>query len=124
MNIEELRDNCLAIKGSAESTPFIDQNVLVFKIMEKMFAYIPLAPKDGRFRVYLKCNPDRSVELREQYCGITDSEWSSLLWNKVHLESDVPDKLIAELIIHSADEVIKKLPKKKQEEYSNLNTGD
>ncbi|GAP72331.1 hypothetical protein SAMD00024442_3_36 [Candidatus Symbiothrix dinenymphae] len=120
MNIEELRDNCLAIKGCTESAPFIDRNILVFKVMEKMFAYISLAPKDGRFRVYLKCNPDRSVELRERYCGITDSEWSSLLWNKVYLESDVPDKLIAELIIHSADEVLKKLPKKKREEYSSL----
>jgi predicted DNA-binding protein (MmcQ/YjbR family) len=120
MNIEELRDKCLAIKGSTESAPFIDHNVLVFKVMEKMFAYIPLAPKDGKFKVYLKCNPDRSVELRERYSGITDSEWSHLLWNMVYLESDVPDKLIAELIIHSADEVIKKLPKKKREEYSNL----
>jgi predicted DNA-binding protein (MmcQ/YjbR family) len=120
MNIEELRDNCLAIKGCTESMPFIDRNILVFKVMEKMFAYISLAPKDGRFKVYLKCNPDRSIELRERYYGITDSEWKSLMWNIVYLESDAPNKLIAELIIHSADEVIKKLPKKKREEYSNL----
>jgi hypothetical protein len=35
------------------------------------------------------------------------------------LESDVPDDLIKELIRHSIDEVILKLPKKKQEEYRN-----
>ena len=32
----------------------------------------------------------------------------------------MPDKLIKELIRHSAEEVIKKLPKRKQEEYNQL----
>ncbi len=42
------------------------------------------------------------------------------MWNWITLESNVPDDLIAELVRHSADEVIKKLPKKKQEEYLTL----
>ena len=33
---------------------------------------------------------------------------------------NVPDKLIKELISHSVEEVLKKLPKKKQEEYKNM----
>ena len=41
-------------------------------------------------------------------------------WITVYLEGDVPDKLIKELISHSVEEVIKKLPKKKQEEYRNM----
>lgn len=117
MNIEELREYCLSIKGSAESTPFIDSSILVFKVMDKMFAYIALNPKDGIFKVELKCNPEKSVELRERYHGITATDFKTLLWNTVYLDSDVPDKLIEELIRHSVDEVISKLPKKKQEEY-------
>lgn len=84
-----------------------------------MFAYIPLEPKDGVFKVDLKCNPDKSVELREKYYGITETDFKTLLWNLVTLESDVPDELIKELILHSVEEVISKLPKKKQEEYRN-----
>jgi len=88
--------------------------------MGKMFAYIPLEPKDGVFKVDLKCNTDKSVELREKYNGITKTDFKTLLWNLVTLESDVPDELIKELIKHSVEEVIKKLPKKKQEEYKLL----
>lgn len=119
MNVEELRKYCLSIKGSSESLPFIDPSVLVFKVMDKMFAYIALNPKDGTFKVELKCNPERSIELREQYYGIIATAFKTPLWNTVYLESDVPDKLIEELICHSVDEVIGKLPKKKQEEYRN-----
>ena len=40
-------------------------------------------------------------------------------WITIYLESDVPDSLIKELINHSIEEIIKKLPKKKQQEYRN-----
>ncbi len=120
MNIEELREYCLSIKGCTESLPFLRQNVLVFKIMDKMFAYIALEPKDGIFRVNLKCNPEKSIELRENYAGITATDFKSPLWNLVTLDSDVPNKLIKYLIQHSVDEVVQKLPKKKREEYLSL----
>ncbi|MBB4034840.1 putative DNA-binding protein (MmcQ/YjbR family) [Dysgonomonas hofstadii] len=120
MNIEEFREYCLSIKGSGESLPFLGHNVLVFKVMDKMFAYIPLEPKDGIFKADLKCNPEKSIDLRERYNGITGTDFKTPLWNLVTLDSDVPDDLIKELIRHSVDEVIKKLPKRKREEYLNL----
>jgi predicted DNA-binding protein (MmcQ/YjbR family) len=120
MNIEEFRDHCLTIKGASESLPFLNHNVLVFKVMEKMFAYIPLEPKDGVFRADLKCHPEKSMELREKYNGISATDFKTPLWNLVTLESDVPDELIIALIKHSVEEVIKKLPKRKQEEYNAL----
>ncbi len=120
MNVEELREYCMSVKGATECFPF-DDTVLVFKVMEKMFAYIPLDPKDGMFSVNLKCNPDKSTELRERYMGVTHgTHTKGLLWNRVVLESDVADSLMKELIDHSVEEVIKKLPKKKQQEYKNL----
>ena len=117
MNIEELREYCLSVKGAQESFPF-DDTVLVFKIMDKMFAFTGLNAPEGRFVAGLKCDPDRSVLLREQYDGVGRSHYgNSLLWNGVEIESDVPDDLIRELIDHSVEEVLKKLPKKKQEAY-------
>jgi predicted DNA-binding protein (MmcQ/YjbR family) len=119
MNIEDFRKYCLSVKGAIESISLQNRNILVFKVMEKVFVYIPLEPQDGIFKAYLKCNPERSVELREKYDGINPDDFKTLLWNWVTLESDVPDDLIKELIQHSADEVILKLSKKKQEEYRN-----
>lgn len=117
MNIEELRDYCLSVRGASESFPF-DDTVLVFKIMGKMFAYIGLEPRDGCFRVEMKCDPERTLELRERYDGIGPGHFSSsLLWNAVRLDGDVPDNLIKELIAHSVDEVVKKLPRAKRKEY-------
>lgn len=117
MNIEEFRGHCMSVKGASESLPFIDPNVLVFKVMDKMFAWIHLAPKDGVFRASLKCDPARSVELREKYRGVAGTQFKTLMWNDVVLESDVPDELIEELVRHSADQVIRGLTKKKREEY-------
>jgi predicted DNA-binding protein (MmcQ/YjbR family) len=117
MNIEELREYCLEVPAAEECMPFGD-DTLVLKVMGRMFAFIWLEPKDGRFAVNLKCDPDRSIALRERYNGITPGYHSNKrLWITVYLESDVPDPLIVELVKHSVEEVIKKLPKCRQEEY-------
>jgi len=123
MNIELFREHCLAIKGATESTPFLGHNVLVFKVMDKMFCMLPLEVKDGVYRADMKCDPDQTLELRDKYWGIGPGHVpSTLLWHRIILESDVPDKLIIELIRHSVDEVIKKLPKAKQAQYMAENT--
>jgi len=121
MNIEQFREECLKIKGAEESCPF-DVDVLVFKVMGKVFAFVVLSPKDGEFRASMKCNPERSAELRERYEGVTKGFYTgnTLKWNSVYFNRDVPDNLIKELIQHSADEVIKGLSKKLQKEYSEM----
>ena len=54
----------------------------------------------------------------ELYNGIAFGPFSDKKhWITIYQESDVPDSLIKELINHSIEEVIKKLPKKKQQEY-------
>ena len=119
MNIEQLREYCLQVKGAIECFPF-DETTLVFKVMNKMFAYVGLEPKDGEFFVNLKCDPEKAIELRERYEGVRPGYHASkLMWNSVYLHSDVSDKLLKELIDHSVEEVIKKLPKKQQEIYKN-----
>ena len=119
MNIEQLREYCLSIKGaSEESTPFGD-DVLVYKVMNKMFLFFPLNPKDGEHFAVMKCDPEKTVELRERYAGVTKGYYTgdNLLWNSVYIQRDVPDMLIKELIDHSVSEVVKKLSKKQQQEY-------
>jgi predicted DNA-binding protein (MmcQ/YjbR family) len=121
MDIEELRNHCLSIKKVEECMPF-DQDTLVYKIMNKMFAFFPMTPKGNEHFVVLKCDPERSAYLREKYAGITKGYYAgnNLKWNSVYIQRDVPAELIVELIKHSVEEVVKNLPKKKQQEYNDL----
>ncbi len=85
-----------------------------------MFAFAPLTPKCGNFFVNLKCEPDYAIELREKYAGVVKGyHMNAKYWNSVFIENDVPDNIIKKLIDHSLEEVIKKLPKKSQQEYLN-----
>ena len=119
MHIEDFRNYCLSKKGVTESFPF-DEHTLVFKIMGKMFAICGLERIPSQ--VNLKCDPDRSVELRTQYDGFILPGWhiSKLHWNTVIIESNLPLKLIIELIDHSYDLVVSGLTKKLKEELKNL----
>ena len=69
MNIEEYRDYCLSVKGATECMPF-GENILVFKVMDKMFTFATLRPKNGNFWADMKCAPDKTEELIEQYGDI------------------------------------------------------
>ena len=119
MNIEEFRDYCLTKKGVTESFPF-DEKTLVFKVMGKMFALCGLEHSPSR--VNLKCDPERSIELREEYDGLIYPGYhmSKVHWNTVLIEDAVPPKLIVELIDHSYDLVVSKLTRKLKEELNGL----
>ncbi|WP_298484389.1 MmcQ/YjbR family DNA-binding protein [uncultured Maribacter sp.] len=110
MNVEELRDYCIAKKGITEEFPF-DEHTLVFKVMGKMFALCSLERKPPQ--VNLKCNPERAIELREAYDGdiIAGYHMSKVHWNTLFLEQ-LPKDLIKELIDHSYALVVSKFTKK------------
>jgi predicted DNA-binding protein (MmcQ/YjbR family) len=114
MNIEEYRNYCLSKKGATESFPF-DEQTLVFKVMNKMFALSGLEHQPAKAN--LKCKPERSIELREEYDGLIYGAFhmNKLHWNTVELERDIPNDLIIELIDLSYDLVVSKLTKKLKE---------
>jgi predicted DNA-binding protein (MmcQ/YjbR family) len=64
MNIEEIRDYCLAKSAVTGGFPF-DETTLVFKVMNKRFALTGLEG-DPPY-VNLKCDPERTIEIRGQY---------------------------------------------------------
>jgi len=118
MHIEAFRDYCIAKKGVTEEFPF-DEETLVFKVMGKMFALAPLERIPSQ--VNLKCDPERAVQLREEYDGVIMPGYhmSKVHWNTIHLEH-VPPRLLLELIDHSYDLVVSSLPKKKHSEWEQL----
>ncbi len=119
MNIEAFRIYCLAKKGVTESFPF-DEETLVFKVMGKMFALTGLEYNPAKAN--LKCDPERSVELREEYDGLIYPGYhmSKLHWNTIELERNLPESLIRELIDHSYDLVVAKLTRKVRAQLDNL----
>ena len=119
MNIEEYRDYCLAKKGVTESFPF-DQQTLVFKVMGKMFALSGLEHIPAR--VNLKCDPDRSIDLRAAYDELITPGYhmSKLHWNTVQIGGNIPQDLLLELIDHSYELVVASLTKKVKAEWDVL----
>ena len=116
LNIEHYRTYCLSKKQVTEHFPF-DEDTLVFKVCNKMFALASLKQwESGEGFINLKCNPEYAEELRATYDSITPGwHMSKKLWNSVHFSTgELSTKFIFELIDHSYDEVVKGLPKKIQ----------
>lgn len=110
MNVEEFRVYCLSKSFVTEEFPF-DETTLVFKVAGKMFALTGL--NDSEFKVNLKCDPDRSAVLREEYESIRPGwHMNKKHWNTIHIDGSFPDELFRQLIDHSYDLVVKGLPKK------------
>ena len=109
MNIEAYRNFCISKPWVTEEFPF-NETALVFKVAGKMFALIDVEKFET---ISLKCDPEKSIELREQFSGINYAyHFSKKHWIGVATDGSVTDDLMYELINHSYDLVVCKLPKK------------
>ncbi len=98
MNVEELRDYCIAKKDVTEGFPFGD-DTLVFKVNGKIFALMNL---EGDLTINLKCDPVIAVGLRENYPSVIPGyHMNKKHWNTVIVDGSVPDSLIFKWIDHS-----------------------
>ncbi|MCF8230065.1 MAG: MmcQ/YjbR family DNA-binding protein [Bacteroidales bacterium] len=114
MNIEQIREYCLSKKSVTEGFPF-DNDTLVFKVANKMFALLSLEKK----RINLKCDPQRAIELREHYDFIIPGyHMNKQQWNTISFEAGIDGGFLMEMIDHSYDLIVASLPKKVQAELS------
>ncbi len=112
MDVEFIWNYCLSKNGAEETFPF-NPSTLVFKVGGKMFALFDVDNFNG---INLKCNPERSIELRESYSGITSAfHMNKKHWITVKINQDVDSSLILELVNHSYDLVHSSLSKKIQD---------
>ena len=113
MNIEEIRDYCLAKPGVTEDMPF-GEDTLVFRVGEKLFLLTSLSQAD-RFNV--KCDPERAIELREQHTEVQPGyHMNKRHWNTVHTNGNLTRKQICDMIDHSYELVMKSLPRNIREQ--------
>lgn len=115
MNIEELREYCIAKKYSSEETPF-GPDTLVFKVLGKVFLLVGLDQID-QLSFNVKCDPDYAIELREKYehTVFPGYHMNKKHWNTVHANRQLADNKIFDLIDHSYILVAQSLPKKDRE---------
>ncbi|OOQ57529.1 MmcQ/YjbR family DNA-binding protein [Mucilaginibacter pedocola] len=113
MNIEELRDYALSLPAAEESFPF-GEDTLVFKVGGKVFLLANL--NDGQ-HINAKCDPERAVELREQYTEVQPGyHMNKKHWNTVYMSGALNYKQLCELVDHSYQLVFTSLSKKLQAE--------
>ncbi len=113
MNIEELRDYCLKMKGVTESFPF-DETTLVFKVAGKMFCLTDL---EDSFGINIKNSPEKNIELREQYNAVKPGfHMNKKHWNSVDIDGSISDELLKQWLNESYKLVVKGLTKKQREE--------
>jgi predicted DNA-binding protein (MmcQ/YjbR family) len=114
MNLEALRDYCLGKPAATEDQPF-GPGTLVFKVGGRMFALASLDEVPAH--VALKCDPERAVELRERYAGVTTAPYmDKRLWNSVALDGEVPSAEVRKMVDDSYRLVVAKLPKALREQ--------
>jgi predicted DNA-binding protein (MmcQ/YjbR family) len=108
LNIEEIRDYCLAKSGVTEGLPF-GEDTLVFKVSEKLFLLISISDS---IHFNVKCDPEWAVELREQHPEVKPGyHMNKKHWNTVSTDGNLTRGQLCEMIDHSYDLVLKSLPK-------------
>jgi predicted DNA-binding protein (MmcQ/YjbR family) len=113
MNIEDFREYCLLKPETSESFPF-DETTLVFKVAGKIFALTDI--NEPYFKVNLKCNPEKAVELRELYSEVQPGyHMNKKHWNSVDVLS-LQNSFVEELVLHSYNLVKLGLSKKEKSE--------
>ena len=110
MDLLDVIEMCLCLPSAEETTPF-GPEVLVYKVGGKMFA--ATVPEEHPPRINLKCDPERSLELRDEHPGILPGwHMNKRHWNTVRTDGSVPHRLLLELARHSYELVRASLPGK------------
>ncbi len=115
MDILELRDYCLSLPLTEETTPF-DETTLVYKVLDKMFACADMVESDW---VALKCDPEHALDLKEKYDDIGEAfHFNKKHWISVRLDGDLPAGFIRQLVRESYLLVVEKMPKPKRHQVT------
>jgi predicted DNA-binding protein (MmcQ/YjbR family) len=108
MDIEKFRSYCLKKKGVTEEFPF-GENVLVYKVMGKMFVLTDLEQFES---INLKVEPEMGAELREQYTSVQPAyHMNKKHWITVMMDGAIADKLVFQWIDNSYHLVVSGLTK-------------
>jgi predicted DNA-binding protein (MmcQ/YjbR family) len=110
MDIDWIREHCLALPHTTEKVPWEDD--LVFKIGDKMYAVVPLEP--ARVAMSFKCSPEEFADLIERPGIIPAPYLARSQWVALESHDALPRDEIKRLLSQSYSLVFAKLPRKTQ----------
>jgi len=117
MDMETLHEYCMSKPGTTAGFPF-GETVLVYKVGNKMYLLASLNDGD---RMNVKCDPEKAIELREQYSEVQPGyHMNKANWNTVFLNGSLTHKQIIEMIDESYQLIAASLPRKIQAEIKAL----
>ena len=100
------------LRGATRTYPF-GPDPLVFKVMNKMFAYV--SEEKGVPLVTVKCIPLDGEILVEQFEAITPGyHMNKKHWITISLTDEIPNGMLIDLMNKSYELVVKKLTKKER----------
>jgi predicted DNA-binding protein (MmcQ/YjbR family) len=109
MTRDEALGLCAGFPGAAEEYPFGD-GVAVFKVGGRIFALVALDADPGS--VSLKCDPGLALEWRARFPAVRPGyHLNKRHWNTVEFDGSVDDDELREMIDHSYDLVVRRLPR-------------
>lgn len=106
MNIEEFREYCLSLPGTAEKMPFEKffrgkHSFLAFYVNGKIFCYFDI---DAFDRCTIKCPSSDIAVLEERYNAVESPyNGNKKHWISVRFNDDMPDSQIKRLVAKSYD---------------------
>ena len=96
MDVESLREYCLAKPAVEESFPF-GETTLVFKVKGKIFLLTGLDSPVLEFNV--KCDPEKAIEWREQYAAVQPGyHMNKKHWNTIIVDGQLSKKLLLQFV--------------------------
>jgi predicted DNA-binding protein (MmcQ/YjbR family) len=100
INIEQLRDYALQLIDVTEGFPF-GEDILVFKVNNKMFLLVALDAQPLRFNV--KCEPEKAIELREAFPAsvLPGYHMNKKHWNTVVVDGVISAKQLLQMVAES-----------------------
>jgi predicted DNA-binding protein (MmcQ/YjbR family) len=111
MNPERVREVCLALPQATETFPF-GEETSVFKTSGNGKIFALSALEGDPLTVSLKCDPEDSISLREEFAVITPGyHLNKKHWVTIVLDGSVPDELVEQLIAGSHDLVRPTVPR-------------
>lgn len=110
---QTLVDYALSKPGAEPTFPF-GPEILVLKVMGKMFALTSRQEPYPSFN--LKCAPERAIALRAAYPAVTPGyHMNKQHWNTIVLDGSLTEDELQPMIDHSYDLVVKSLTKANRE---------
>jgi len=118
MNLDDFQEFCLSFHGVSEDTPFDNESIIAFKVMDKIFAIANTENFEG---INIKCDPVKAAMLRDLYEEVKPGHhMDKKSWNTIDPDGKIDEELIKEWIKDSYNLVVESLPRKKQKKLEKM----